>query len=518
MFNFFKKHTIEKRSTSSTCASDVNPISLGRRSSLKPKPIAPEQALNLIDVRACIDIISSDIASLSLHAYERKDNDERVIARDHNVALRVRQPNPDMTKHDWLQSSLNRVLTFGNAFDFIDWQGGRIAGIHPLGNSKVEIIRPNGNLKYRVTIDTETRDLEPYQILHFRGFTLDGVNGMSPLQQAASTVSAGLQMAKMQENFFSEGLHLGGVLEHPQTISQEATNNLRKQINDKHQGVDAAFRWLILQEGMKFEPLGIPFEQAQFVEQAKLTTLAISRLYRVPSNRLNVTEGSQSFASAEQASIQYYVSCIRPWLDKLEEEMNMKLWHEAEKQRFYLEFDPASLLRGDQASQDESFRSGVNGGWYSVNNVLKKLNLPPVENGHLHYRPLNLKPIEWDTAPEPAKQEPRAIDLSELFADASKRILTKEIKAIQRAVKKEPAEFMKWAKEFYLTHEELVRESFGPVMRTAGREAEIEQLAASHCRQQLQELALTMWSEQIEADINNTIEQWQNRRIDEQSK
>ena len=129
---------------------------------------------------------------------------------------------------------------------------------------------------------------------------------------------------------------------------------------------------------MDYVPLGIPQDQAQFVEQRKLNTLDILRIFHVPSHMMAVTEGSMSFASVEHMGISFYRNTIRPWIKKLEAEMNMKLWLEGEKDRFYVEFDPATLLRGDQKSEDESFRTGSQWGWYSINEIRRKKNLPPV--------------------------------------------------------------------------------------------------------------------------------------------
>ncbi|HCS50100.1 phage portal protein [Rubinisphaera sp.] len=520
MFSFFSRSKKPEKRSSITSAKLVN---LGNYADSSQIVVTEDTSLQLVTVRSCVDLIAQTIATLSLHGFERIDG-ERERIDEHPIARLIHRPNSMMTSIDWLECLMNRVLLYGNSFDFLDYSGGRPVGIYPLENNKVKIIRPNGELLYQVTINGVTRELEPYQILHCKGFSTNGIQGISPISHAARVVASGLSMDRIQQRFFDNGSHLGGILKHPERLSEEAKDNLRSQIESKHRGVDNAFRFMILQEGMDYEPLGLPQDQAQFVEQRKLNTLDILRIFHVPSHMMAVTEGSMSFASVEHMGISFYRNTIRPWIKKLEAEFNQKLWQESEKSRFYLEFDPASLLRGDQKSEDESFRTGSQWGWWSINEIRQKKNLPPIENGDLHYRPLNYAPIEQDNSPivelekddstigeteTDSENDDRSIDLSELIEDAHKRVLTKEIKAIQRAVKKyEPAEFISWANEFYGSHAETVRSTFSPVMRANGTVDRIDNLAQKHCNDHLQQLSLACWTDEPQAAVEHLLNTW----------
>lgn len=501
MFRWLFPKKTERRSSGITTAKLV---SLGNYSD-SAIVVTEDTSLQLVTVRSCVDLIAQTIATLSLHAFERVEGD-RERRDDHPVSRLLRQPNPYMTSIDWLESLMNRVLLYGNSYDFLDYAGGRPVGVYPLDNWKVKVIRPNGELLYRVTINGTSRDLEPFQILHCKGFSTTGIEGVSPISHAARTIASGLSMERMQQRFFDNGSHLGGILQHPERLSDEARSNLRSQIEGQHRGVDNAFRFMILQEGLTYEPLGLPHDQAQFVEQRKLNTLDILRIFHVPSHLMAVTEGSMSFSSVEHMGISFYRNTIRPWLKKLEAEMNQKFWLEAEKDRFYVEFDPASLLRGDQKSEDESFKTGSQWGWYSINEIRRKKNMPPIEGGDTFYRPLNFAPIGSGEFPI-GNEEDRSLDLSELYEDATRRVLTKEIKAVSRAIRKmQPEEFMGWASEFYRDHIETVQGTFGPVMRTEQRGAEIDTFAERHCREHLQQLALAAWTDEPVAAVELTLE------------
>lgn len=518
MFGFlFRK----KPETRSVTASQL--LNLGNYSDSPVVVVSEETSLQLVAVRSCVDLIAQTIATLSLHAFERVDADREKIT-DHPVARLMKTPNPMMTSIDWLESLMNRVLLYGNSFDYLDYAAGRPVAIYPLGNHKVRIVREQGELLYRVTINSVTRDIEPHQILHCKGFSKNGVEGISPIANAARTIAAGLSMDRMTQKFFDNGQFLGGVLKHPERLDDQARANLRSQIEKQHRGVDQSFRMMILQEGMDYEPLGIPQDQAQFVEQKKLNILDILRIFHVPSHMMAVTEGSMSFASVEHMGISFYRNTIRPWIKKLEAELNQKLWLEAEKDHFYLEFDPASILRGDQKSEDESFKTGSQWGWYSLNEIRRKKNLPPIENGDLHYRPMNYEAVEEfpignseDDLPI-GKNEDR-VDLSELYQDAHKRVVTKEIKAVQRAIRKySPPEFMGWANLFYKNHISTVSGTFAPVMRANQRGDHIDSFAQQHCREHLQQLALAVWTDNPQSAVEHLLETWQQpRRMSERT-
>lgn len=510
MFDWLFRKTPETRSVT---ASQL--LNLGNYSDSPVVVVSEDTSLQLVAVRSCVDLIAQTIATLSLHAFEKVDGDREKVS-DHPISKLIRTPNPMMTSIDWLESLMNRVLLYGNSFDYLDYVGGRPVAIYPLDNNKVRIIRTDGELLYRVTINNVSRDLEPHQILHCKGFSKNGVEGISPIANAARTIAAGLSMDRMSQKFFDNGQFLGGILKHPERLDDQARSNLRTQIEKQHRGVDNSFRMMILQEGMDYEPLGIPQDQAQFVEQKKLNILDILRIFHVPSHMMAVTEGSMSFASVEHMGISFYRNTIRPWLKKLEAEFNQKLWLEAEKDRYYLEFDPASILRGDQKSEDESFKTGSQWGWYSLNEIRRKKNLPPIENGDLHYRPMNYAAVEelpigkdGDDEKLPIGKNEDRVDLSELYQDAYKRVVTKEIKAVQRAIRKYSSEeFMGWANEFYKDHICTVSGTFAPVMRANQQSDHIDSFAQSHCRTHLQELALAVWTDEPVAAVELLLETW----------
>ena len=391
MFSFFARKPKETRSTPLRGA-DI--ITLGGEPSDSGIIINEKTALQSSAVYSCIQVIAETIGSLPIFVYRRTE-DGRVIAREHPAFRLLHEaPNEQMTRSVFIECLVGQVLSYGNALAFIDKENERPTAVYPLNPATTKPTRHNGILKYEVSIEGQSRLLDPSQVIHIPGFTFNGVWGLSPIQNAQRTIGLSIAADKFGAKWFASGSQQSGILTHPQRLSDQARENLRESLNRKHQGLDNAFKFLILQEGMTFTPLTIPQEQAQFIETRKYQLRDICRLFRVPPHLVADLEGGASFASIEHQGISFYQNTIRPWVVKFEQEFTRKLIQESEKPDYYAEFEIAALLRGDQQSQDESFAAGLNNGWYSINEVRRMKNLPQIVGGDLHYRPLNMAAVE----------------------------------------------------------------------------------------------------------------------------
>lgn len=202
---------------------------------------------------------------------------------------------------------------------------------------------------------------------------------------------------------------LSGHLKHPAKLQPDTLAALKTSWRDNYQGIDGAHGTPILEEGMEFVPWSVPPEQAQFLETRRFQHNEICRLFRVsPTKAGDLTKSA--YNTLEHQSIDHVRSCLRPWAIKIEQECNRKLFTEDEKEQgFYCELNFDALLRGDTASQDNSFAKGIQFGWYSVNDVREYKNLNRIEGGDLYLSPLNMVPaaarVTLDETPPPLKEK-----------------------------------------------------------------------------------------------------------------
>jgi HK97 family phage portal protein len=180
--------------------------------------------------------------------------------------------------------------------------------------------------------------------------------------------------------FFANGAAPGGVLEHPGTIKDP--QRVRESWQSTFGGSQNANKIAVLEEGMKYTPIGISPEQAQFLETRKFQINEIARIFRVPPHMVGDLEKS-SFSNIEQQSLEFVTYTLAPWLIRWEQALFRVLLNEKEKDELFFKFNVDGLLRGDYASRMSGYAIGRQNGWLSANDIreLENLNRIPEEEG-----------------------------------------------------------------------------------------------------------------------------------------
>ena len=204
--------------------------------------------------------------------------------------------------------------------------------------------------------------------------------GYSPIALERNAIGLGIASEEYGSKFFSNGARPSGILTHPNTVKNPAA--LRESWNSIYGGSGNANRVAILEEGMRFEPIAIPNNEAQFLETRKFQVDEICRIFRVPPHLVGDLEHA-TFSNIEHMSIDFAVHTIRPWLVRIEQSMNRALFTDQEKGRFYVQFNIDGLMRGDYKSRMEGYAIARQNGWMSANDIraLENQNPIPAEEG-----------------------------------------------------------------------------------------------------------------------------------------
>ena len=250
--------------------------------------VTPDSALTNAAVFACVRILSETLASLPLITYERKGRARQRATEFYLYPLLHDEPNEWMTSFEYRETLQGHLALWGNAFSEITYDGaGRVTSLFPLRPDKMKGIKLEGGrrlYKYELPNHTEIW-LDGERIWHLRAFG-DGTWGYSPIQLMRNAVGLALAMEKFGSKFFGNGARPGGVLEHPGRLGGEAQGRLRESWNEMHSGLDNAHKVAILEEGMKWHEIGMPLEDAQFLEGRKFQGTEIARMYRVPPHMI----------------------------------------------------------------------------------------------------------------------------------------------------------------------------------------------------------------------------------------
>ena len=355
-----------------------------------------DNAMKFATVFACVRVIAETIASLPLKIYEKVESGGKNEASDHNLYdLLHLQPNPLMTSFQYREAIMVHVLLWGNAYSEIARDGtGRIGALWPLNPSRMQIKEGKGEaLQYEYTPEgkNEPTIYKFDEILHLPGLGYNGVSGKSPIQYHREAIGLGLASQELASRFFGNDASPPFVLKHPGHLGEKAYETLQKNFQKTYGGLSKKFKFAILPEGMTIDKVGMPLAEAQFLETRRFQREEICGIYRVPPHLIGDLSRS-TFSNIEQQSLDFVVNCIRPWLVRFEQAINVKLLSKQEQKKYFVEFNVEGLLRGDIQSRYNAYAIGRNWGWLSADDIREKENLNPLPDGQgkVYLAPLNM--------------------------------------------------------------------------------------------------------------------------------
>lgn len=365
--------------------------------SIAGKSVTARTAIQVSTVYACVRVIAETIASLPLHVYENTGEGSKK-ATDHPLYYLLHdEPNGEMTSFVWRESMLSHLLLWGNSYCQIIRSGrSKILGLYPLLPDHMEVDRgSSGKLIYVYTTTEGKRVTLPAEdVLHIPGLGFDGIMGYSPIALEKNAIGLGIAAEEYGSKFFSNGATPSGVLTHPNTVKDP--KKLRDSWNAAYGGSTNSGKVAILEEGMHFDRISMPNNEAQFLETRKFQVSEICRIYRVPPHLIGDLEHA-TFSNIEHQSISFAVHTIRPWLVRIEQAINRALFTDKEKGRFYVQFNIDGLMRGAYKERMEGYAIARQNGWMSANDIRELENLNPIsdeEGGNAYLVNGNMIPIK----------------------------------------------------------------------------------------------------------------------------
>lgn len=360
------------------------------------KPVNERTAMQTTAVYACVRILAEAIASLPLHIYEYQDDGGKKLVHDHPLYYLLHdEPNPEMTSFVFRETLMSHLLIWGNAYAQIIRDGaGRVLGLYPLLPDKMDVQRDDkGNIYYVYSRNSDENPmfkeygnikLKAEDVLHIPGLGFDGLIGYSPIAMAKNAVGMTLACEEYGASFFANGANPGGVLEHPGVLKDPS--KVRESWNSVYRGVNNAHKIAVLEEGMKYQQIGIPPEEAQFLETRKFQINEIARLYRIPPHMVGDLDKS-SFSNIEQQSLEFVKYTLDPWVIRWEQSLQRSLLLPGEKGKYFIKLNVDGLLRGDYQSRMNGYAVGRQNGWFSANDIREMENMNPIpdeEGGNLY--------------------------------------------------------------------------------------------------------------------------------------
>lgn len=435
--------------------------------------VNPNTGLTFTAVYAAIRVLAESIAGLPLKVYAKNGNTTRV-ATDHPVYRLLHDaPSNEQSSYSWRETIMGHVLTYGNGYSEIIRNGAGVpVAIFPIRPDRVSITRIDDQLAYIYTHEKEQRAIHADDVIHVAGLGFDGLQGYSPIRLFREAIGMGLAAEEFGAAFFGNAARPSGVLSHPGQLTQEAAGRLRDSWGAMHRGANKAGKVAILEEGMQWQHLSIPNDDAQFLESRQFQVREIARIYRVPPHLLADMEGGASFASIEQMSMDFLRYSLRPWLVRWEQELMRKLI--GSRDRYIIEHSADALLRGDTTTRYNAHKIGREGGWLSVNDIRRLEGLNEINGGDTYLQPLNMTEVGSSNDTDDILGEARASRdmIRPVVQSTAKRLAKVEGQALIRGIKKhlegasDGVAFLVWADEYYRKHSDIMAEAFTPIVES----------------------------------------------------
>ena len=347
---------------------------LGGTATSAGETVSNINAPKVATVYACVSLISNTIASLPFRLYRETDAGNILLPGLIDDMVR-KQPNKYYNSYDFRKAMMTNLLLRGNAYILPMRDGASLAGIELIDNDYVTIDTTSGDLIYQLRLNNGINmRLLPEQIIHLKLWTIDGINGVSPIAYAKETVGTSLAATKHLGSFYGRGATPKGILQIQGTIRDaDRVRQIGQQFDERYAGSNAGGT-AILTEGAEYKPVALSNRESQFLETLRFGVEEICRLYSVPPHKIGHLEGAGYANSIEAQNAQFVTDCIRPIVEMIEMEFTNKLLSGSRK----FNLDLRALMRGDIMTQVQRNVSYWNIGVLSANDIRKDEGLDPI--------------------------------------------------------------------------------------------------------------------------------------------
>ncbi len=351
-----------------------------------------DKALTLTSVWNAIRLLSESVSSLPITVYRKENNGDKVEDVNNRIYNLIKfKPNNFQNKITFFEYVMYSVLTDGNSYvQIVRDNSANPVQLIPLNPDYVNIFIKDNELFYQMDGGSV---LDSADVLHIKLITDDGIEGLSPIDQCAKAINWNLSIEEFGSTFFKNGAKPSSVLSTDRALSETAIERLKNSFNSSYAKLKSSNSTIILEEGLTFKPISISPEQAQFLASRQFGIEEIARIFNIPPHMLKDLSKS-SFNNIEMQSQEYVTYTLMPYLTRIEQEMNLKLFRTNELGKTFVEFNVNGLLRGDVKTRNEAYKTAIQNGYMSINEVRQKENLNSIEGGDQHFIQMNMTTIE----------------------------------------------------------------------------------------------------------------------------
>lgn len=380
-----------KRKKTSESFDELIRLAYGHPASASGVTVSESSALRQAAVFSCVRVLCSSIAPLPLHLY-KKTRDGREKASDHPLydVLNL-NPNEFQSSFEFWEMVVAHLQLRGNFFAHINRLGGRIVELNPLHPDKVSVKQLDDlSLQYQVKLEGSTRFLSQGEVFHVKGQSMDGVVGLNPIAYMRESIGLAIATERHGAQLFKNGAKPGLAILREDQLSQQAVTKLETSFNAAYGG-ENSHKTMVLDEGMKVQPLSMTAEDCQFLETRKFQRSEVAGMFQCPPHKIGDLEHA-TYSNVEHQEKQFVIDSLQPITRRIEQAICKQLLSKREQKNYYPEFLFDFRLKGDTETRFAAYEKAIFSGILSPNEARAKENenVRPDGFGDNYYHPLNM--------------------------------------------------------------------------------------------------------------------------------
>lgn len=345
------------------------------------KLVSPDLAMKLSAVYACVYVLSSSVAQLPLHV-KRKSGDKVDTVKDHPAYYLLHDsPNAWQTSYKLREYAQSSVLLYGNAYIHIirDKNGG-VVSLESLEPWKVQLLKNGSRYVYAYYGDDKTMSLSPDDVLHIKSLGPSIKIGKSVIQTHAETIGLGLDARKFASGFFGGNARPAGILSVKTPLNSNAWENFKKMWQTAQEKLRSEEnKTILLPAELDYKALTVSPVDTELLSMMKLNRSEIAGIFNVPAHMINDLEKA-TFSNISEQTIQFIRFSVMPWVVNWEQELNRKIFTEAERKAgYFVKFNLAGIMRGTAGERATFYHAAITDGWMSRNEARQLEDMNPVD-------------------------------------------------------------------------------------------------------------------------------------------
>lgn len=375
------------------------------------------------NVRSAVSFLGRNMGQLGMKAYKRNANDDREkLDASTELAQLLDKPNGDTTQYRFIEALVSDIAIFDVAY--VVKVRGKVTGKLQLLRIPPHLVELEGDNwltpdEFVVKGDRAELRFKRDEVIYIHGYSpVTNMFGTSPMESLRDLLVSEYNATQYRNQMWKNGARINGIIERP------APSNARDKWDSKSferfsrqwkamytgEGPEAGGT-PVLEDGMKFNPVGLSPQSAQYIETRKLTELEVCKAWHIPPTMLGILDFA-TFGNIEEQHKMLYMDTLGPWAALIEQELKMQLIAEFYPDgSVYIEFNIREKLQGSFVDQADATSKAVGSPWMTPNEARKMNNLPATEGGDDLVTPLNVTVNNNDgqtPAPEKPSNDPAA--------------------------------------------------------------------------------------------------------------